>query len=545
MNYLEIYTKINNPLDDESVVDKILDAYARDDAFYTALVSCNSQDKKLYYSRKASDELYAALFNTWKNELLSIPKASMDQAISNGLYSKGIYKVMDILRNTPDVHTKQEADAVLNKRYEDQELEDAMEKYRWDSIGDGTGWTHISSRYIRAKKNIVPSIEHRFYINAEPTDLHELSKLFLDKCAKQNLPYYFKISEYDVRDDNMVIYSNTKLLPQFLSVLEEIAKERPDIISRCGQPPVLTGKIHNWIGYGSEPLEEHSSFNSKREKIISSVIQTEMKSWYNQRKNGQFKYKGKMMSMYEYFSKKLVEKEVAKARRQLKRNPNAKYVKYSQAEIDNPSFIAALEREMVGKITPIINSYLNGEKLQSQKLIINGKERNIYSSDVTDILKAGVRMIKFNDPTFAKRVKAGIETESAKKGIDISKYCFDIENAKLLLNEAKSEIKKKQAEPKKTKDQVTSPKQPQQESAPKKQSESKSSQGTYVYKPMTDEEILESQRKLAAVPLVQPKVQYKKTTPPVYAYKPMTAAEILESQRKLAEVPMVKPKVKK
>lgn len=545
MNYLDIYTKINNSLDEESVMDKILDAYASDDAFYKALVSCNSKDKKMYYSRQASDELYASIFNTWKKELLSIPKESMDQAISNGLYSKAIYKVMDILRNTPDVHTKQEADAVLNKRYEDQELEDAMEKYRWDSIGVGTGWTQISSRYIRAKKNTVPQIEHRFYINAELTDLHELSKLFLDKCAKRNLPYYFKISEYDKRDDNIVIYSNTKLLPQFLSVLEEIEKERPDIISRCGQPPILTGKIHNWIGYGSEPLEEHSSFNSKREKIISSVIETEMKKWYNQRKNGQFRYQDKTMSMYEYFSKKLVEKEIAKVRRQLERNPNAKYIKYSQAEIDNPAFVATLEREMVGKITPIINAYLNGEKLQTQKLIINGKERHIYSSDVTDILKAGVRMIKFNDPTFVQRVKAGIETESAKKGIDISKYCFDIENAKLILNEAKAEIKKTQSEPKKKTDPAKTPKQTQQASAPKKQTAYKPSQGTYIYKPMTDEEVLESQRKLAAVPMIQPKVQYRKTTPPVYAYKPMTAAEILESQRKLAEVPMVQPKVKK
>lgn len=558
MNYLDIYTKTTNPLDDESVMDKILDAYASDDAFYTALVNCNSQDKKLYYSRQDSDDLYASLFNTWKKELLSIPKDIMDQAIANGLYSKDIYKVMDILRKTPDVSTKKEAEAVLNKRYEDQELEEAMEKYRWDSIGEGTGWTHISSRYIRAKKNIVPTIEHRFYINAEPTDLHELSKLFLDKCTAKKLPYYFKISEYDARDDNMVIYSNTKLLPQFLSVLEEIERERPDIISRCGQPPVLTGKIHNWIGYGSEPLEEHSSFNSKRSNIISSVIETEMKEWYNQRKNGQFKYQGKLMSMYEYFGKKLVEKELAKARRQLQRNPNAKYVEYSQAEIDNPAFVATLEREMVAKITSMINAHLNGEKPQTQKLMINGKERHIYSSDVADILKAGVRMIKLNDPSFVQRVKEGIKKESAKKGIDVSKYCFDIENAKLLLNEAKAEIKKTQTEHKKTPEQpkkvpepAKTPEQPnktrypQQESTPKNSTEFKSSNGVYVYRPMTDEEILDSQRKLAEVPLVQPRAQYRKTTPPVYAYKPMTAEEILESQRKLAEVPMVKPKVKK
>ena len=73
---------------------------------------------------------------------------------------------------------------------------------------------------------------------------------------------------------------------------------------------------------------------------------------------------------------------------------------------------------------------------------------------------------------------------------------------------------------------------------------------------MTDEEIRESQRKLAECSPVQGN-SFQKTKTPVYdkpkyhrpagtptSYKPMTDEEIRESQRKLAEVPMAKVKVK-
>ena len=56
-------------------------------------------------------------------------------------------------------------------------------------------------------------------------------------------------------------------LLKYINILQEIAKENPEIIQRCGKPPILTGKIDGWIGIGDEPPKKNGknqSYNSLR-----------------------------------------------------------------------------------------------------------------------------------------------------------------------------------------------------------------------------------------------------------------------------------------
>lgn len=496
MKYMDIYHKIPNPLDDEKVIEKMLDAYADKTAFYTALTNRNSKDKKRYYSISQSDALYALLFNTWKKDMLSIPTSYYEQAIRNGLFQKDVYKVLELLRKTTDVSTKQEAEQVLNKQYNDKELTTAMEKYRWDSIGLDSGWTHISSRYVHAKKVALPKIEHRLYINALSTDLHELSRIFLEKCTSKKLPYYFKISEYDRRDDNIVIYSDTKNLPKYLQVLSEIEKEYPQIIERCGEPPILTGKIGSWVGYGSEPLCEHSSFNSVRADVIKNSIEQEMKAWFRKNATTNVQFEGQTISLYQYLSKKIVEKEFANSKRILERNPKSIYARYSLDEMANPNVATAIEQFLTPQIVPIIDAYLKGDsKGKEIKFKMYDKERKIYGCDIIDELMAFVPIINKNNKTFGQRIKKRIEEESKRIGIDSHKYCFDIENVELLRKA--DAVHTQQEQPR-------------------------------VSTTFASED--------SSQPI---------TPPTEYKYRPMTAAEILDSQRKLAEIPVAKVKVNK
>ena len=256
MEYTLFYKKIKNPLDDRAIIEELVDAYSESSDFYSALTKRYSKNKTKYYDSIACDELHAALFNRWKRELFLITREQYEYAIKNKvLYDKDIYKLLNFLRTVPDVKTKKEADDILNKAFEDNELEEAMEKYRWDSLGAFSSWTHISERKINGYKTSTPKVEHRFYINAELRDVHKLSKIFMDKCYKYKLPFYFKIDEFGGRDDNIVIYSNTELLPNYFCILCEIEKEYPNIIKRCGKPTILSGVLRNWIGYGSEPIK--------------------------------------------------------------------------------------------------------------------------------------------------------------------------------------------------------------------------------------------------------------------------------------------------
>lgn len=248
MKYTSIYTRVNNPLDDNGVMKSLITAYSTGKDFYDELTKVGAGHKQMRYNVEASDDLHATIFNAWKNQMLSISREDYEDAVKRKLYDSDIFKLIAYLKTVPKVHTKQEANKYLNLICEDKELQGAMEKYRWDSIGEFSGWTHIHSRYITGKKVASPSIEHRLYINTQSTDLHRMAKILLSKCAKYNMPFYFKISEYECRDDNIVIYSDTKCLPKYISILEEIEKEHPDLVQRCGKPPVLCGTISNWIG---------------------------------------------------------------------------------------------------------------------------------------------------------------------------------------------------------------------------------------------------------------------------------------------------------
>ena len=113
----------------------------------------------------------------------------------------------------------------------------------------------------------------RLYVNCSKSDLMQLANLFTDKCNSQQLPCYFKYSSgKSHRSDQMVIYSNLKDLSNYIQIMQEIGQEHPEIVQRCGQPPMLTGKIDEWIGIGDEPTPKGRSFTEIRANIIEDVL---------------------------------------------------------------------------------------------------------------------------------------------------------------------------------------------------------------------------------------------------------------------------------
>lgn len=510
MKYTNLYRNIKNPLDDEHVLEQIIEAYTEDTSFYSALTKRHSKNKRNVYNATDCDNLHAYLFNTWKKELLSITKEQYEKAIRDGLYDRDIYKLLAFLKTVPNVTTRAEAMKILDANYQDSALEDAMEKYRWDTTGLYSGWTHIDARYVHGKKTKRTKIEHRLYLNTAPTDVHTMSKLFLEKCIAKKLPYYFKIGEFDRRDDNIVIYSDTENLPKYLQVLSEIEKEHPELIARCGNPPILSGVIHNWIGYGSEPLKltGESSFNSERAKSIEKALEEEMKSWYKKYMSAQIKENGKSIPLYDYLCNQVIERKLNYLVERLRRAPNSKWIKYTDKELSNPAFLARLEKEVKAKSSSIIKQYLTGTKVSTtiDVPINNSQKMTIYSSDIIKELKRFVAVINANDPDFKNRVKARIIQDAPNYGIDPNNYCFDKDNVDLLVKAEQSSEKKP------VKKQI--PVQPVKKSTEDHQQRQQAQDIPIYHRP-------------AGTPM---------------SYKPMTDAEILEARKKLAECPPVKVK---
>ena len=125
----------------------------------------------------------------------------------------------------------------------------------------------------------------RLYINCQKQDIIPLAQIFTKKCKEKEIPFYFKYSTSQAQEiaaqthraDKIVIYSNINELENYIEILENIAEEHPEIIERCGEPPILTGKLNHWIGIGVDPSNRQKesvgrSYTEVRAKIIEDVL---------------------------------------------------------------------------------------------------------------------------------------------------------------------------------------------------------------------------------------------------------------------------------
>ena len=141
----------------------------------------------------------------------------------------------------------------------------------------GEYFDHITSRGFNTG-----DVTDRLYLNiADYSQSYKFCELFAAECERRGIPYYFKTaSAVDgnrlqpmqlKRDESIVIYSGKKYLSEYTNIAS-------DIVSKYGfkleDPPILTGKLKNNIGYGAEPNIDGESFNSIRSKIIDSSVRS-------------------------------------------------------------------------------------------------------------------------------------------------------------------------------------------------------------------------------------------------------------------------------
>ena len=141
------------------------------------------------------------------------------------------------------------------------------------------------------------SIEHRLYINCEPTVTYQFLDYFAEECKRQGLSFYFKTAYlYDnvgnpqnqnalTRSESAVIYMSGEDAIKYINICKKIKHDHPEL--NFYAPPVATGSIDGWLGYGKEPsgltrqiaqAEGISlSFNSIRSLILERGIYSGIK----------------------------------------------------------------------------------------------------------------------------------------------------------------------------------------------------------------------------------------------------------------------------
>lgn len=463
MELLDVYNSCSNPIENEEVIKKLVELYSKSsegfDGFYGKLTTTQEKNEKGYYTVQQSDKFYSTAFNKWKNSIVAMTRDEFVELYKNGSYGSDFIKLRNFLKNIPDVKTRKEANDIFNSNYDDKELEDAMEKYKWTSLGEYSSWTHVCSRNLTAKKDKYPIIEHRLYLNTESTDTHEMINLFIEECDKHKLPYYFKFDEYGNRDDTVVIYSSTDTLTQYIEILHEIKKEHPDLVSRAKNPPLLTGKIDSWIGYGSEPARtpdgKNHSFNEIRSKAIQLAIQQITKSWIQSHRKQHIAYNNKSITLEDYIAIQVAEYILSKMKRQytyfiedekekvqktgipFNESDVSKKLGYSISDINSSVVKQNITNLILSKLPVNLDIVIGGkfEDMEAIKMKLRDNQELTFSgNDMRVVFEKLSVKIAAHDPNYLKDVKSQIIDNSQKYGIDTFKYCFDVAAREKLKN---------------------------------------------------------------------------------------------------------------
>lgn len=432
-NYHEMYEKIENPLNDDEVIRKLIEGYSdelRTKQYYNKLVQVNYKEKKYKgINMDDKDRLVSQIFNEWKND---ITKNISDEDIKS-YKNQDFVRLRECIKNIPDIKDFKENSKVFNRLTKLDKLDKDSKKTKLTDIYEdyapffhGSTWTYISHNSINPSKYKKIIVDHRLYLNTENIDTYKVMELFRNKCKERELDYHFKFSDRGDRDDTIVIYSDDRKLSKYLEILEEIKKEEPEIVKRAQTPPMLTGKIDGWIGYGSEPsLDENGkntkSFNSSRSGIIQNAISKETIKWLRENKE----LTKEDLGLNEYLTKQISD------------DIKDKYNRMDKS-VDEPEFQEKLLKRLEKEIEKNKSEILEGKFDKIKEFNIDGLDIEVDSEMIQRAFRPFSKKILKKDPRFLGKVRDAIKEEGLANGIDSEKFCFDIDKRDQLFNEDKT-----------------------------------------------------------------------------------------------------------
>ena len=432
-DYQEIYEKIENPLNDDEVIKKLIEGYSDElgtKQYYKKLTEVYRDQKKYTgINVKDKDKFVSEIFNEWKND---ITKNISDEDIKS-YNNQNFARLRECIKNIPDIKDFKENLKVykrlnkldkLDKDSKKTELTDIYQNYA--AFFPEDTWTYIRYNSINISKPKNFTVDHRLYLNTENIDTYKVMELFRNKCKERELNYLFKFAEKGDRDDTIVIYSDDRKLSDYIEILEEIKKEEPEIVKRAQTPPMLTGKIDGWIGYGSEPsLDENGkhtkSFNSVRSGIIQNAISKETMKWIRENKELTKEDSG----LNEYLTKQISD------------DIKDKYRMYKS--VYEPEFQEKLLKKLENDIAKNKSEILEGRFGGVKEFNIDGINIEVDSQMIQRAFRPLSKKILKKDPSFLEKVRNGIKQEGIANGIDPEKFCFDIDKREKLFNEYKTD----------------------------------------------------------------------------------------------------------
>ena len=413
--YIEFYMKSNNPLEDDAVLEKIIKSYivARRNgstSFYNEIEKVGAERKKTTPPPPSEkDKFWSTLFNKWKKNILND-----SEKINPEKYEGNLQKLIMRLKEIPDISSYNELCNIV-------ENNPIISKYGIMPRGDRI-WNFILSKEISGKKENDINPNYRLYINSEANDTYQILSGFISKCAQRRLPYYLKFIEYaqdyPERADSIVIWADEKTLFEYITILNELEKEMPNTISRCKEPPLLTMKLNNFIGFGEEPKD--GSYTSARIKLLKDSIESAIRQWIIENKDKKLQIEETNFSVVEYITARSIKDEFDIIKREIKSNPRAADRYGISLNMLSRDLYIKLCSELVHKVIPVIES--NGSGIQ-----YNEDEKKMkfnFDNAIYDIIGIIMKSDEWKS-SILEKARRNVKLNSKSEGIDAEKFIFN------------------------------------------------------------------------------------------------------------------------
>ena len=301
---MNIYNEIQYPINNDDTLKKIIETYAKCEEkhrdFYTSIMQGTDKEHIDQWFQSDEDYLFAVLFNTWKENITKITPIKFQKLYGHKgeFYDKDFRELQNYLDGISDISTKEEFDQIMHKKHGNELLDKAIKKYTLE-VKQGSlfdKWHYIDSAKL-AEKTTSPVI-HRLYINTDSVLTRPLLADMFAEFQNREMEYSLKYSEAGGRDDTIVIYANDENLQDYIEILrdkyekiQQIRSNKPGYaeIYNIYAPPLMTGVIDGWIGYGTEPGKDengnNTSYNKVREKLMKEAISKATYEWFYENKD--------------------------------------------------------------------------------------------------------------------------------------------------------------------------------------------------------------------------------------------------------------------
>ena len=405
------YYSIKNPLNDNKVLEAIVNAFSNtdSDSYYHAILNqCGKGRVNDVYSTSDKDSFYVRLFYEWKKRIISF---YYDSKIKNSSRRNILTALMKYISNK-NPRTYEEVKNIMNPKGRiSSDLDEGLFIYSFTNLDDGRYWSIFES------KKVIPlgegldndSVKHRLYLNCDSDIIHRVANQFIIRCQEKNIPYLFKFSKGG-RDDSFVIYSDDNNLDNYINIINRIIKEN-NLYKKIHRPPVVTGLVNNYIGYGSNPDSYKVSYHDKRSRVLYNSVCTTTIDTINKCLNLKITDSSNITSSYNNY---LVRKLILHVKERLLRSK----CEFTREDINSAAFSMAI-------ISSIKNNIKNVMGNNNIEIPFKNSHIKITSRDVYWLLNNQAMFLFKNVDSFRSLLKEEIGRNAAYNDIDPVNFAFD------------------------------------------------------------------------------------------------------------------------